>query len=169
MPPPPTLARLCRVRDLLRDQLAQPLTLADCAEDVDLSPWHLHRAFRAAFGETPHAYLTRVRIDRATRLLALTGRPVTEVCFEVGFTSLGSFSTLFKRHTGWSPAAYRRRARGWVSVPAAAGWVFVPYCYLYPFGDPPAESKIREVGPRRAGYAPPCPPSERPDPPRSMP
>ena len=101
----------------------------------------------AAFGETPHAYLTRVRIDRATRLLTLTGRSVTEVCFEVGFTSLGSFSTLFKRRTGWSPAAYRRRARGWVSVPAAAGWVFVPYCYLYPLGAPPAESKIREVGP----------------------
>jgi AraC-like DNA-binding protein len=133
MPHPPTLARLCRVRDLLRDHLAQPLTLADCAEDVDLSPWHLHRQFRAAFGETPHAYLTRMRID-------------------VGFTSLGSFSTLFKRRTGWSPAGYRRRARGWVSVPAAAGLVFVPYCYLYPFGAPAAESKIREVLPPAIAY-----------------
>src|SRR3954469_15211486 len=75
MPPPPTLARLCRVRDLLRDQLAQPLTLADCAEDVDLSPGHLHRAFRAAFGETPHAFLTRMRIDRARRLLATPAGP----------------------------------------------------------------------------------------------
>jgi AraC-like DNA-binding protein len=139
MPPPPTLARLCRVRDLIRDQLARPLTLADCAEDIDLSPWHLLRAFRAAFGETPHAFLTRLRLDAARRLLATTGRPVTAVCFDVGFTSLGSFSTLFKRHTGASPAAYRRRARRWVTVPAAAGWVFVPYCYLYPLGGPPAE------------------------------
>jgi AraC-like DNA-binding protein len=112
--------RVCQVRDLLRDHLSQPLTLGDCADEVDLSPWHLLRSFRAAFGETPHAYLTRVRIDRAARLIALTDRSVTEVCFDVGFTSLGSFSTLFKRHTGWSPAAYRRRVRGWVSVPAAS-------------------------------------------------
>ena len=151
MPPPPALARLCRVRDLLRECHSQPLTLGDCAEEVELSPWHLLRTFRAAFGETPHAYLTRVRIDRAARLIALTGRSVTDVCFDVGFASLGSFSTLFKRHTGWSPAAYRRRARGWVSVPAAAGWVFVPYCYVYPFGNHFPESNIREVGPRRAG------------------
>jgi AraC-like DNA-binding protein len=142
---PPNLARLCQVRDLLRENLSQTLTLDDCAEEVDLSPWHLLRSFRAAFGETPHSYLTRVRIDRASQLIALTGRSVTEVCFDVGFTSLGSFSTLFKRYTGWSPAAYRRRVRGWVSVPAAAGWVFIPYCYLYPFDSHFQESNIREV------------------------
>jgi AraC-like DNA-binding protein len=163
MPHSLTLTRLCQVRDLLREHLAQQVTLADCAEDVDLSPWHLHREFRAAFGETPHAYQTRLRIDRATRLLTVTGRSVTEVCFEVGFTSLGSFSTLFKRHTGWSPAAFRRRARGWVSVPAAAGWVFIPYCYLYPFGAPPTESKIREVSLDQTGYATSRSPSHLPD------
>lgn len=149
--PSPMLARLCRVRDLLREHHSQLLTLGDCAEEVDLSPWHLLRSFRAAFGETPHAYLTRVRIDRAARLIALTGRSVTDVCLDVGFTSLGSFSTLFKRHTGWSPAAYRRRARGWVSVPAAAGWVFVPYCFTYPFGAHCPESNIREAAARRTG------------------
>lgn len=142
MPPAPTLRRLCQVRDLLRDNLSQPLTLDDCAGEVDLSPWHLLRSFRAAFGETPHAYLTRVRIDRAAQLIALTGRSVTEVCFDVGFNSLGSFSTLFKRHTGWSPAAYRRRVRGWVSIPAAAGWLFIPYCYMFPFDCPPTPSTI---------------------------
>jgi len=145
MPPPPTLARLCRVRDLIRDCQAEPLRLVDCATEIDLSPWHLLRSFRAAFGETPHEYLTRVRVERAARLLVLTGRSVTDVCFEVGFTSLGSFSTLFKRRTGWSPAAYRRRARGWVSVPAAAGWAFVPYCFAYGLEGLPSESKIREV------------------------
>ena len=151
MPPPPTLARLCRVRDLLRDLHSQPLTLGDCADEIDLSPWHLLRSFRAAFGETPHTYLTRVRIDRAAKLIALTGRPVTEVCFDVGFTSLGSFSTLFKRHTGMSPAAYRRRVRGWVQVPAAAGWVFVPYCFTHPFDRHFPESNIREAGSGRNG------------------
>jgi AraC-like DNA-binding protein len=59
---------------------------------------------------------------------------VTEICFDVGFTSLGSFSTLFRRHTGLSPAAFRRRIRPWVSVPGRYPWVFVPYCFSEHFG-----------------------------------
>ena len=140
-----SLIRLCRARDLIRDCFEERVTLSDCAAEAGLSPWHLLRSFRTTFGETPQEFLTRLRLERAKQLLTITDRPVTDVCFDVGFSSLGSFSTLFKRHTGWSPAAYRRRVRGWVSVPAAAGWLFVPYCYLYPFGDHFPDSNIREV------------------------
>ena len=132
--PPHTLARLCRVRDLLRECHAEPVSLLDCATEAELSPWHLLRAFRQTFGETPHAYLTRVRVERAKHLLAVTGRSVTDVCLDVGFSSLGTFSTLFKRHVGWSPAAYRRRARGWVAVPGRYDWAFVPLCFARWFG-----------------------------------
>ena len=68
-------------------------------------------------GETPHEFLTRMRLERAKDLLTISSRPVTEICFDVGFTSLGSFSTLFRRQVGLSPAAFRRRVRAWVTVP----------------------------------------------------
>jgi AraC-like DNA-binding protein len=135
MPTPTrTLVRLCRARDLLRDCLAEPVTLADCAAEAGLSPWHLLRAFRDAFGETPREFLTRLRIERARHLLTVTGRSVTDVCLDVGFSSLGTFSTLFKRHVGDSPAQFRRRVRGWVAVPGAVPWAFIPACFARRFG-----------------------------------
>src|SRR5262249_61043587 len=103
MPPAPTLRKLCQVRDLIRDCLEEDLTLADLSQEADLSAWHFLRAFRESFGETPHAFLTRMRLERAKELLTVTSRPVTEICFDVGFTSLGSFSTLFRRRGGPSP------------------------------------------------------------------
>jgi|SRR5262245_16326386 len=129
-----SLVRLCRARDLIRDCYAEPVTLSDCADEAELSPWHLLRSFRAAFGETPKEFLTRLRLDRARHLLTVTGRSVTEICFDVGFSSLGSFSTLFKRHVGWSPAEFRRQVRGWVTVPGTAPWVYVPFCFARRFG-----------------------------------
>src|SRR5207253_6466191 len=100
MPSRETLRRLCRARDLLRDCLDQELTLQDVCVEAEFSPWHLLRAFRTTFGETPHEFLTRMRLERARDLLTVTSRPVTEICFDVGFTSLGSFSTLFRRYIG---------------------------------------------------------------------
>jgi transcriptional regulator GlxA family with amidase domain len=134
MPSSHTLRKLCRVRDLMRDCLDQPLTLADLSSEARLSEWHLIRAFRASFGETPHAFLTRLRLERAKHLLTVSTRPVTEICFDVGFTSLGSFSTLFRREVGLSPAAFRRRVRAWVAVPGRYPWAFVPFCFGRHFG-----------------------------------
>ena len=130
----PTLRKLCRVRDLLHDRLEEPLTLVDLRLEADLSAWHLLRAFRDAFGETPHAYLTRLRLERAKELLTISSRPVTEVCFDVGFSSLGSFSALFGRQVGLSPAEFRRTVRAWATVPGRHPWVFVPYCFAQHFG-----------------------------------
>jgi len=134
MPSSRTLRRLCQVRDLMRDCLEHELKLTDLSLEAELSAWHFLRAFRAAFGETPHAFLTRLRLERARELLTVSSRPVTEICFDVGFTSLGSFSTLFRRHTGLSPAEFRRRMRTWVTVPGRHPWVFVPYCFGQHFG-----------------------------------
>ncbi len=96
---------------------AKPLTVASMARRARLSPFHFIRAFRLATGLTPHQYLRERRLDRARHLLSTTPMPVTEVCQAVGFTSLGSFSTLFRRATGQSPAAYRARRRRPVYIP----------------------------------------------------
>jgi AraC-like DNA-binding protein len=129
-----SLVRLCRARDLIRDCYAEPVTLADCADEAGLSPWHLLRSFRDTFGETPKEFHTRLRLDRARHLLTVTTRSVTDVCFDVGFSSLGSFCTLFKRQVGCSPMAFRRRIRSWVTVPGAVPWVFIPSCFARQFG-----------------------------------
>jgi transcriptional regulator GlxA family with amidase domain len=134
MPSPRTLRKLCRVRDLLRECLHEPLTLDDLAVEAEISAWHLLRAFRQAFGETPHEYLTRLRLRQAQDLLTVSGRSVTEICFDVGFTSLGSFSALFRREVGVSPAEFRRRVRAWVTVPGRHPWAFVPFCFGQFFG-----------------------------------
>lgn len=126
----PSLQRMCRVRDLIRDRFAEPITLGDCADEADLSPWHLLRSFRATFGETPKELQTRVRLERARHLLTVSARSVTDVCFDVGFSSLGTFSTLFKRHTGVSPIDYRRRVRRVVTVPGFFPWAYIPSCFI---------------------------------------
>jgi transcriptional regulator GlxA family with amidase domain len=85
-----TLRKLCRVRDLIRDRLGEELTLSDLSVEADLSEWHFLRTFREAFGETPHAFLTRLRLERAKELLTISSRPVREICFDVGFTRWGA-------------------------------------------------------------------------------
>jgi len=105
--------KLCQVRDLMRDCFSEVLTLDDLSLEADLSPWHFLRSFRDVFGETPHDFLTRIRLERAKDLLTVTSRPVTEICFDVGFTSLGSFVTVFRRHVGLPPGRFRRLVRSW--------------------------------------------------------
>jgi len=98
------------------------VTIRDAAAAAAMSPFHFIRRFQALFGDTPHQFRTRARIERAKRLLALTDRSVTAVCFDVGFSSLGSFSTLFRRQAGVSPSAYRARLRSLVhpsAIPTA--------------------------------------------------
>lgn len=139
MPPQATLRKLCNVRDLMRDCFEHELTLTDLSEEAELSEWHFLRAFRQAFGETPHSFLTRVRLERAKELLTVSSQPVTEICFEVGFNSLGSFSTLFSRQVGLSPAEYRRRVRSWITVPGRHPWAFIPFCFGQQFGAVPPD------------------------------
>ena len=103
--------RLCQARDRLCDLSGPPLSIADVAREVQISPFHFIRQFEAVFGVTPHQYRIHARLDAAKRLLATGHQSVTDVCMEVGFSSLGSFSTLFARRIGEAPSAYRRRVR----------------------------------------------------------
>jgi AraC-like DNA-binding protein len=102
---------LLRDRDSMDRHYAHPLHVGALASAAGLSRAHFIRSFRDAFGETPHRYLQRRRIERAMNLLRNTDKPVTEICLDVGFTSLGTFSRTFRDVLGTSPRAYRRRAR----------------------------------------------------------
>jgi AraC-like DNA-binding protein len=103
------LAHLRRARDLMDREYARPLDVAELARAALMSTAHFSRQFRAAYGETPYSYLMTRRIERAMALLRLGRLSVTEVCLEVGCTSLGSFSTSFTRLVGETPTAYTAR------------------------------------------------------------
>jgi len=106
------LARLRRVRDRIDREYAQPLDVEALARGAHLSAGHLSRAFREAYGEPPYAYLMTRRIERAMALLRRGDLSVTEVCFAVGCSSLGTFSTRFTELVGVPPSVYRRVAAG---------------------------------------------------------
>lgn len=113
----------------MRHAYGRPVYLPDVAAQANLSPYHFLRVYKRAFRETPHEYLTRLRIERAKTLLARGSHNVTEACFEVGFSSLGSFSTLFARRVGLSPSEYRRYVRSGILVPREIRTLFVPACF----------------------------------------
>jgi AraC-like DNA-binding protein len=121
-------ARLCRARDMLRETHDRTLTIEEVARDAALSPFHFIRQFRAMFGETPHQFRIQARLDRARRLLALSDYSVTDVCMEVGFTSLGSFSDLFARRVGVAPSVYRRQVRSVMPAPGVLPGELTPGC-----------------------------------------
>lgn len=102
---------MLRVRDRIDREHAEPLDLATLAADVAMSPDHLVRTFRRVFGETPHRYLQRRRLERAMALLRTTDLSVTDICVAVGHESLGAFSQLFTEVVGCSPTAYRAQGR----------------------------------------------------------
>jgi AraC-like DNA-binding protein len=101
------LAQLRRVRDRIDRDYAQPLDVEALARGAHMSAGHLSRQFKQAFGESPYSYLMTRRIERAMALLRRGDLSVTEVCFEVGGSSLGTFSTRFTELVGMSPSAYR--------------------------------------------------------------
>jgi AraC-like DNA-binding protein len=127
---PASYEALHRVRDVIDTEYSQPLDLNELARTAHLSRYHFLRAFRNAFHTTPHEYLTRKRIEHAKELLADSDLLVTEICFEVGFESLGSFSALFHRIVGWSPSIYRARAWEMRKNPLK----FIPHCYVIMHG-----------------------------------
>jgi AraC-like DNA-binding protein len=126
---PPT-RHLVRARDLVDARYTEPLTVDDMAAAAGLSRAHFSREFRRAFGEPPHAYLLTRRLERAASLLRMTDRSVTDICFSVGLSSLGSFTTSFTRAFGESPGLYRRR------FPPAAERAPIPACVMRAYGRP---------------------------------
>jgi AraC-like DNA-binding protein len=108
----------------------EPLTVADLARAARLSPAHFSREFRAAFGETPHQYLLTRRLERAASLLRSTDWTVTRICLSVGWQSIGSFTTSFKRMFGVTPTAYR------AAHPSPTLLARVPACVVRFYGRP---------------------------------
>jgi transcriptional regulator GlxA family with amidase domain len=113
--------RLLRARDAMDRTYAQPLDVPTLARIAHVSQAHFIRTFKATFGETPHRYLQRRRVERAMFLLRETDDSVTDICFDVGFTSLGTFSRTFRDIVGDPPSVYRRRAADLPSVPTCFG------------------------------------------------
>jgi transcriptional regulator GlxA family with amidase domain len=129
---------MLRARDAMDRDYAQPLDIPALANIAHVSEAHFIRVFRATFGETPHRYLQRRRIERAMFLLRESGRSVTEIRFDVGFTSLGTFSRTFAEIVGDPPTTYRWRAVDLRAVPA---------CFAKAWTRP---SSFGEAGTRRA-------------------
>jgi AraC-like DNA-binding protein len=118
--------RLLRARDAMDREFRLPLDVARLAAIAQVSEAHFSRTFKATFGETPHRYLQRRRIERAMYLLRTTGRSVTDICMEVGFSSLGTFSRTFAEVVGESPSSFRQRG----PMPAA------PSCFVKAWARP---------------------------------
>jgi AraC-like DNA-binding protein len=129
--------RLLRARDAMDRAYARPLDIATLARLAHVSEAHFIRSFRATFGETPHRYLQRRRVERSMFLLRETDRPVSDVCLEVGFASLGTFSRTFREIVGESPSAYRRRA---IALPA-------PTCFTMAWTRPSSFGEANGAGP----------------------
>ena len=127
---PQTYKNLAHSRDFMRDAYQRPINLPEISAQANLSPYYFQRVYRRTFQETPHEFLTRLRIERAKTLLAKGSHNVTEACFEVGFSSLGSFSTLFTHRVGLSPSEYRRYARSGIAVPQTIRPLFIPSCFF---------------------------------------
>src|SRR3954467_12146936 len=120
--------RMLRARDAMDRTYAQPLDIPSLARIAVVSEAHFIRTFRDTFGETPHRYLQRRRVERSMFLLRETDRSVTDICLDVGFTSLGTFSRTFRDIVGLSPAAYRRS-----SAPVGGA---VPTCFTMAWARP---------------------------------
>jgi len=134
-----TNRRLLRARDAMDRAYAEPLDIAALARIACVSEAYFIRSFRAAFGETPHRYLQRRRVERAMFLLRSTDRSVTDICLETGFTSLGTFSRTFADIVGEPPSAYR--AQG----PLAA----VPSCFAMAWARPSSHRPNGSVSEKR--------------------
>ncbi|MFC8194629.1 helix-turn-helix domain-containing protein [Streptomyces sp. NPDC057298] len=132
-----TNRRMLRARDAMDRAYAQPLDVPALARIAHVSPAHFTRTFRATFGETPHRYLQRRRVERAMFLLRETGRSVTDICYEVGFGSPGTFSRTFSDIVGRSPRAYRQEA-GRTADPTGPASPGVPTCFTMAWTRPRA-------------------------------
>ena len=130
--------QMLRARDAMDRAFAEPLCIPELARIAGVSEAHFVRTFRATFGETPHRYLQRRRVERAMFLLRVTDCSVTAICFDVGFGSLGTFSRTFHELVGESPYDFRRKGR----LPA------VPTCFIMTWLRPSSFGEARPPQPR---------------------
>ena len=133
MTPVPPERHLLRAKDVVDARFREPLDVPALARTAYLSPAHFSREFRRAFGETPHQYLLTRRLERAAALLRNTDRSVAEICFMVGLSSVGSFTTSFRRVYGVTPTAYR-------AAHPPIERAQIPTCVVQAYARPPSSS-----------------------------
>ena len=133
------LALMRKVRDRIDRDYAKPLDVEALAHGVHMSSGHLSRTFRETYGESPYSYLMTRRIERAMALLRRGDISVTDVCFEVGFSSLGTFSTRFSELVGVSPSTYKRQA--------GDAWAGIPSCETKKVSRPVRNREATSTGP----------------------
>ncbi len=134
---PDIYERLCRARDFIDVCYDLPLNLDQISSQACFSRYHFLRLFREAFDKTPHQYLVERRIEKAKELLSSPKMRVTDICFEVGFQSLGSFSSLFHKTVGHAPNTYREKIRQTESAKRQ-----VPGCFLVMYKLEPTASPV---------------------------
>jgi AraC-like DNA-binding protein len=139
----PIARHLLRAKDLADARYADQLDVTAMARAAGLSSAHFSRAFRKAFGESPHAYLLTRRLERAAALLRNTDNSVADICIAVGLTSIGSFTTSFKRMFGATPTAYR------TAYPPASTFALVPACVVRAYSRPQLRTFREDDRPRR--------------------
>ncbi len=136
----PPARHLLRAKDLADARYFEPLDVDDMAGAAGLSRAHFSREFRRTFGEPPHSYLLRRRLERAANLLRTTDRSVADICFSVGLQSVGSFTTTFKRTFGRTPTEYR------AAYPPASLQARVPACFMRLYA-PPKTARFEKTAP----------------------
>jgi AraC-like DNA-binding protein len=140
----PSERHLLRARDLVDARYAEELGVDDMARAAGLSRAHFSRAFKSAFGDSPHGYLLARRLERAAALLRATDHSVVSICFAVGLRSVGSFTTSFTRAYGITPTAYR------ASFPPASRYALIPACVLRAHGRPQHRTFREDAGAERS-------------------
>ncbi|MBS1774421.1 MAG: helix-turn-helix transcriptional regulator [Bacteroidetes bacterium] len=126
--------RVVNAKMYIDDNLHEPIGLEQVSEKACFSPFHFHRLFTCIYRKTPHEYLTQVRIEAAKQMLRKGNDSVTHVCASVGFESLGSFSTLFKKKNGVSPQEYRVQQQERQKAVTEQPLKFIPHCLASHFG-----------------------------------
>jgi AraC-like DNA-binding protein len=122
--------QLARARDLLEARMDEPISLAEAAREAYLSPFHFHRLFVGKYGCTPHEFATSRRIEAAKRMLAEGEKSITEICFTLGYQSLGTFSDKFRRVVGCPPSEYRVAAARVFALSRHWRQRYVPGCFV---------------------------------------
>lgn len=123
--------KICLGRDYLAEHYTDSFSLTKTASYSCMSPYHFSRVFTKTFGESPYEYIARLRIEKAKNMLITENFSVSEICEEIGYSSVGSFSFLFREKTGMSPTQYRHRLWGLSSEPLRFPMQSIPLCYAY--------------------------------------
>jgi len=126
-----TYKRLMRAKEFIDEQFMNPICLSEISQNAFFSTYHFIRLFKKAFHTTPHQYLIKRRIEKAKQLVSNHQLTITTICYIIGFESLGSFSILFKKYTGYSPLEYKLRFLARQAAAELNPQILIPGCFVY--------------------------------------